>query len=266
MDSRNLFLPQCLPSARPATSLKLQRALNLRQVRPPPAPSPRGSQAGTAHLRLPCAVHPAIPLAPARLARLATAPALALPVTRLRNHSVLFFIVIDCPSLQPDMPSPPNQSPNPTSISTSQSSSSSSSTATTTARLSQLTNHTTQSPTMGSATVDTLFTENVVPQAPEDPLFGLMAAYRKDTFDKKVDLGIGAYRDNNAKPWVLPVVKKVCTFPLKSNAVNHSLLLPRPTTSSVRIPTSTTNTCLSLVLLNSPPPLRSSSWAPSPQP
>lgn len=62
---------------------------------------------------------------------------------------------------------------------------------------------------MGSIATDTLFTEDLVPQAPEDPLFGLMAAYRKDTFDKKVDLGIGAYRDNNAKPWVLPVVKKV---------------------------------------------------------
>ena len=58
--------------------------------------------------------------------------------------------------------------------------------------------------------METLFTENVVPQAPEDPLFGLMAAYRKDDSDKKVDLGIGAYRDNSAKPWILPVVKKVC--------------------------------------------------------
>ena len=55
----------------------------------------------------------------------------------------------------------------------------------------------------------TVFTSDNVPQAPEDPLFGLMAAYRKDDFDKKVDLGIGAYRDDNAKPWVLPVVKKV---------------------------------------------------------
>jgi aspartate aminotransferase len=53
------------------------------------------------------------------------------------------------------------------------------------------------------------FTANVVPQAPEDPLFGLMAAYNADTSDKKVDLGIGAYRDDNAKPWVLPVVRKV---------------------------------------------------------
>lgn len=56
---------------------------------------------------------------------------------------------------------------------------------------------------------ETTFPANVVPQAPEDPLFGLMAAYRQDSFDKKVDLGIGAYRDDNAKPWILPVVKKV---------------------------------------------------------
>lgn len=53
------------------------------------------------------------------------------------------------------------------------------------------------------------FTAEAVPQAPEDPLFGLMAAYRRDDNENKVDLGIGAYRDNNAKPWVLPVVRKV---------------------------------------------------------
>lgn len=60
----------------------------------------------------------------------------------------------------------------------------------------------------------TRFQEDVCPQAAEDPLFGLMAAYKRDTFDKKIDLGIGAYRDNNAKPWVLPVVKKVTTTSL----------------------------------------------------
>lgn len=53
------------------------------------------------------------------------------------------------------------------------------------------------------------FPADTVPQAPEDPLFGLMAAYRKDESAKKVDLGIGAYRDDNAKPWILPVVKRV---------------------------------------------------------
>ena len=65
---------------------------------------------------------------------------------------------------------------------------------------------------MGSAAPqasESVFTADVVPQAPEDPLFGLITAYRKDDSEKKVDLGVGAYRDNNAKPWVLPVVKKV---------------------------------------------------------
>ena len=57
----------------------------------------------------------------------------------------------------------------------------------------------------------TYFDAAAVPQAPEDPLFGLMAAYRNDVFSSKVDLGIGAYRDDNAKPWVLPAVKKVRT-------------------------------------------------------
>jgi aspartate aminotransferase len=70
------------------------------------------------------------------------------------------------------------------------------------ARLQQISNQLT--PSMSA------FAADVVPQAPEDPLFGLMAAYKADTFEKKVDLGIGAYRDDNAKPWVLPVVKAVC--------------------------------------------------------
>jgi len=60
-----------------------------------------------------------------------------------------------------------------------------------------------------ASSMATNFDAAVVPQAPEDPLFGLMAAYRKDTDPKKVDLGIGAYRDDNAKPWVLPVVRAV---------------------------------------------------------
>ncbi|CAL3964052.1 unnamed protein product, partial [Diplocarpon coronariae] len=59
-----------------------------------------------------------------------------------------------------------------------------------------------------SSISSTSFPADVVPQAAEDPLFGLMAAYRADPFDQKVDLGIGAYRDDDAKPWVLPVVKK----------------------------------------------------------
>ncbi|KIN00251.1 hypothetical protein OIDMADRAFT_164535 [Oidiodendron maius Zn] len=68
------------------------------------------------------------------------------------------------------------------------------------------------------------FPADTVPQAPEDPLFGLMAAYRADPFDKKVDLGIGAYRDDNAKPWVLPVVKKADEILRNDPALNHEYL------------------------------------------
>ena len=72
-----------------------------------------------------------------------------------------------------------------------------------TSRLQQISSHLDPPATMSA------FGAEVVPQAPEDPLFGLMAAYKADAFEKKVDLGIGAYRDDNAKPWVLPVVKQV---------------------------------------------------------
>uniref|UniRef100_A0A0B7JHV8 Aspartate aminotransferase n=2 Tax=Bionectria ochroleuca TaxID=29856 RepID=A0A0B7JHV8_BIOOC len=64
------------------------------------------------------------------------------------------------------------------------------------------------STTLNSTVATTNFPTEVVPQAPEDPLFGLMRAYKADQSPDKIDLGIGAYRDDNAKPWVLPVVKK----------------------------------------------------------
>jgi aspartate aminotransferase len=70
----------------------------------------------------------------------------------------------------------------------------------------------------------TAFDASVVPQAPEDALFGLMAAFRADKDESKVDLGIGAYRDNNAKPWVLPVVKKADEILRKDPNLNHEYL------------------------------------------
>lgn len=63
-------------------------------------------------------------------------------------------------------------------------------------------------PINGTAS-ESAFGPDIVPQGPEDPMFGMIAAYRRDTDPKKVDLGVGAYRDDNAKPWVLPVVKQV---------------------------------------------------------
>ena len=73
-------------------------------------------------------------------------------------------------------------------------------------RLSSLSSH-----IMGSSN-PSVFTAALIAAAPEDPLFGLMKAYQEDPSPKKVDLGIGAYRDDNAKPWVLPVVKKVLSI------------------------------------------------------
>ncbi|GJJ12068.1 hypothetical protein Clacol_006309 [Clathrus columnatus] len=49
-----------------------------------------------------------------------------------------------------------------------------------------------------------------VPLAPPDSIFKLTAAYKADSFPQKVNLGVGAYRDDDDKPWVLPVVKKAC--------------------------------------------------------
>lgn len=81
-----------------------------------------------------------------------------------------------------------------------------------------------------NGTMASSFTADLVPQAPEDPLFGLMAAYRRDDFPNKVDLGIGAYRDDNAKPWVLPVVKLVSVL-IRSNHWGKANLCIRPTKS-----------------------------------
>ncbi|KAL2159537.1 hypothetical protein VTH06DRAFT_2542 [Thermothelomyces fergusii] len=74
------------------------------------------------------------------------------------------------------------------------------------------------------APTTTSFPAEVVPQAPEDPLFGLMRAYKADSSPNKVDLGIGAYRDDNAKPWILPVVKKADEILRTDPEANHEYL------------------------------------------
>ncbi|KAL7446544.1 hypothetical protein ACHAXH_008316 [Discostella pseudostelligera] len=43
--------------------------------------------------------------------------------------------------------------------------------------------------------------------APPDPIIGLTEAYLKDDFPDKVNVGVGAYRDDSGKPFVLPVVR-----------------------------------------------------------
>ncbi|RHY51603.1 hypothetical protein DYB30_010415, partial [Aphanomyces astaci] len=45
-----------------------------------------------------------------------------------------------------------------------------------------------------------------VPMGPADPILGLTDKFNKDTDPRKVSLGVGAYRDDNGKPYVLPSV------------------------------------------------------------
>ncbi|EAU88611.2 aspartate aminotransferase [Coprinopsis cinerea okayama7 len=78
-----------------------------------------------------------------------------------------------------------------------------------------------------------------VPLAPPDSIFKLTAAYKADTFEKKVNLGVGAYRDDNAKPWVLPVVKKATERLLKDDTLDHEYLpitgLPEFTAAAAKL-------------------------------
>ncbi|KAJ3108438.1 aspartate transaminase aat1 [Phlyctochytrium planicorne] len=47
-----------------------------------------------------------------------------------------------------------------------------------------------------------------VAQGPPDPILGVTEAFRADKNPKKMNLGVGAYRDDNNKPYVLECVKK----------------------------------------------------------
>ena len=40
-------------------------------------------------------------------------------------------------------------------------------------------------------------------------IFALTAAYKADPSPDKINLGVGAYRTDEGRPWILPVVKKV---------------------------------------------------------
>ena len=48
-----------------------------------------------------------------------------------------------------------------------------------------------------------------VPMAPPDPVLGINIAYGNDSDPRKVNLGVGAYRDDNLKPVVFSVVRKI---------------------------------------------------------
>lgn len=63
-----------------------------------------------------------------------------------------------------------------------------------------------------------------VPQAPPDAIFQLTASYKADKFEQKVNLGVGAYRDDNGKPFVLPSVKAAKKQLLSDENLDHEYL------------------------------------------
>lgn len=47
---------------------------------------------------------------------------------------------------------------------------------------------------------------------PPDAILGITEAYKRDTNPNKINLGAGAYRDDNGKPYILPTVLQVNIF------------------------------------------------------
>ncbi|KAF7966080.1 hypothetical protein HWV62_40188 [Athelia sp. TMB] len=78
-----------------------------------------------------------------------------------------------------------------------------------------------------------------VPRAPPDSIFQLTAAYKADTFTNKVNLGVGAYRDDDNKPWVLPVVRKASAIIADDASLDHEYLpitgLPEYTSAAAKL-------------------------------
>ncbi len=50
---------------------------------------------------------------------------------------------------------------------------------------------------------------DAIEQAPADPILGVSEAFKADKSPDKLNLGVGAYRTEDLKPYVLDVVKKV---------------------------------------------------------
>lgn len=69
-----------------------------------------------------------------------------------------------------------------------------------------------------------------VQMGPPDPILGVTEAFKRDSNPKKMNLGVGAYRDDQGKPFVLSCVRKVLLpghskqylLTLLANAVNRS--------------------------------------------
>lgn len=62
---------------------------------------------------------------------------------------------------------------------------------------------------------------NKIEPAPADPILGVTEAFKKDKNPKKVLLGVGAYRDDDGKPYTLKSVKEASKKVFEQNLDNE---------------------------------------------
>ncbi|KAI8870354.1 aspartate aminotransferase [Ramicandelaber brevisporus] len=65
---------------------------------------------------------------------------------------------------------------------------------------------------------------SATPLAAPDIILNLSVMAKADTDPSKIDLGVGAYRDDNGQPWVLPSVRKAERQILEDPTSNHEYL------------------------------------------
>uniref|UniRef100_A0A1I7WPI3 aspartate transaminase n=1 Tax=Heterorhabditis bacteriophora TaxID=37862 RepID=A0A1I7WPI3_HETBA len=65
---------------------------------------------------------------------------------------------------------------------------------------------------------------NGIPEAPPIEVFFMNKMYMDETASEKVNLTIGAYRTNEGKPWVLPVVHEAEKILASDQSLNHEYL------------------------------------------
>ena len=55
-------------------------------------------------------------------------------------------------------------------------------------------------------------TKLIITEGPPDPILGVTEAFKADKNPNKMNLGVGAYRDDQGKPFVLVSVRKVSVW------------------------------------------------------
>ncbi|KAI9470830.1 MAG: aspartate aminotransferase [Benjaminiella poitrasii] len=102
--------------------------------------------------------------------------------------------------------------------------------------------------------IDSVSVFQEVPQAPPDAIFHLTAQYKADTNPNKINIGVGAFRTDDLKPYILPVVKKAEAILFNDETIDHEYL-PIAGTKSF------TNAAVKLILGAESPAIKENRYA-----